>query len=107
MSLLHRSTDVVTVFAEEAVTDSDGNTVTKPGSVGIVCKAVVQPMQSSETAEGVSTKLRLRLVNWQGGPLGAQSAVEWNGKRYAIDGDPLEYNGSSRTARVEYRMVRK
>lgn len=30
-----------------------------------------------------------------------------NGKRYAIDGDPKIYNGSRRTAHVEYVMVRK
>jgi hypothetical protein len=25
--------------------------------------------------------------------LGAQSQVEWNGKRYSIDGEPKIYNG--------------
>jgi hypothetical protein len=39
--------------------------------------------------------------------LGAQSAVEWNGERYAIDGDPKIYNGSRRTAHLDYVMIRK
>ncbi|KLI04081.1 MULTISPECIES: hypothetical protein [Mycolicibacterium] len=106
MSLLNRPTDVVTVFEETAVTDSDGNTVTKPSAVGVICKAVVRPLSSTEDDGGTTTKYRLRLVGWHGDQLGAQSAVEWNGKRYAVDGDPLIYNGSRRTARVEYRMVR-
>jgi hypothetical protein len=96
----------VTVFAEAVKTDSDGNKITAPGTVGIVCRAVVQPLSSAETLEGVTSKYRLRLVGYPD-LLGAQSAVEWNGKRYVIDGDPLIYNGSRRTAHVDYRMVRK
>jgi hypothetical protein len=38
--------------------------------------------------------------------LGAQSQVEWQGKRYAIDVEPRQYNGSRRTAHVEYVVVR-
>jgi hypothetical protein len=43
MSLLNRSTDTVVVFAEETTTDADGNTRTRPSSVGVVAKAVIQP----------------------------------------------------------------
>jgi hypothetical protein len=106
MSLLHRGTDQVTVFAEAVRTDSDGNTVTKPGTVGVVCRAVVQPLSSIEGDEGTTSKYRLRLVGYSG-LLGAQSAVEWNGMRYAIDGEPKVYNGSRRTAHVDYVMVRR
>lgn len=105
MSLLNRGTETVTVFAEEVTTDSDGNTVTRPGTVGVVCRAVVQPLSSTEDADVTTSKYRLRLVRYSD-LLGAQSAVEWNGKRYVIDGDPLIYNGSRRTARVEYTIVR-
>lgn len=111
MSLLTRGTDVVTVYPEEMVIDSDGNKITKPSKVGVVCRAVVQPISTSEDENAgqvaTVTKHRLRLVGWHGAHLGAQSQVEWNGKRYAIDGDPMVYNGSPRTARVEYRMVRR
>jgi len=106
VSLLNRGTDQVTVYPEAAVTDSDGNTVTRPGTVGAVCRAVVQPVSSTEDAEGTTSKYRLRLVGYTD-LIGAQSAVEWNGKRYAIDGYPLIYNGSRRTAHVDYRMVRR
>ena len=106
MSLLHRGTDQVTVYAEVATTDSDGNTVTRPGTVGVVCRAVVQPLSSTENGDGTTSKYRLRLIGYPD-LLGAQSAMEWNGKRYAIDGDPKVYNGSRRTAHVDYVMTRR
>lgn len=106
MSLLNRSTDWVTVFAEVAKTDSDGNTITKPGTVGVLSRAVVQPLSSRERDEDTASRYRLRLIGYPD-LLGAQSAVEWDGKRYAIDGDAKVYNGSRRTAHVEYVMVRK
>jgi hypothetical protein len=34
-------------------------------------------------------------------------AVEWQSRRYAIDGDPKIYNGSRRTAHVDYVMTWK
>jgi hypothetical protein len=109
MSLLHRSTEVVTVFPEEAVTDADGNTMTQSSAVGVVSRAVVQPMTSTEDATvgfETTSKYRLRLVGYPD-MLGAQSQVEWQGKRYAIDGEPRQYNGSRRTAHVDYLMVRR
>lgn len=76
--------------------------------MGVVARAVVQPISSTEDADGgfqTTTKLRLRLVGYPE-LLGAQSAVEWQGKRYAIDGEPLVYNGSRRTAHAVYTIVR-
>ncbi|MDV6310275.1 hypothetical protein R4227_09355 [Gordonia amicalis] len=52
-----------------------------------------------------SSKYRLRLVGYPE-VLGAQSAVEWRGKRFTLDGDPLIYTGSTRTAHVDYRISR-
>ena len=56
-----------------------------------------------DSAVGFETesKYRLRLVGYPT-VLGAQSQVEWNGKRYSIDGEPKIYNGSRRTAHVDY-----
>lgn len=67
MSLLDRGTETVTVFAEEVSTDSDGNTMTRPSAVGVVCPAVVQPISSTESTDGggfhTETRCRLRLIN--------------------------------------------
>jgi hypothetical protein len=65
VSLLHRGTETVTVFPEETFTDADGNTRNHPSSVGVVVRAVVQPMTSTEhQTVGFETesKYRLRLV---------------------------------------------
>lgn len=112
MSLLNRGTEVVKVFQEIATpeVDSDGNTVTRPAKVGSVFKASVQPISSTEDTDGggfhTVTRYRLRLVGYPG-VLGAQSQVEWRGKRYAIEGDAKVFTASPRTARAEYVMTRK
>jgi hypothetical protein len=59
------------------------------------------PRRSSMT---LSTSHRRRLVGYLG-VLGAQTQVDWQGNRYAIDGDPRIYNGSRRTAHVDYLIV--
>lgn len=108
MSLLTRGTETVTVYPEEVFTDQDGNTRTRPSSVGVVSRAVVQPLTFSETQEdgfGSKTRYRLRLSNYPE-LLGAQSQVEWQGNRYAVEGEPRQYNGSGRTRHVDYVMVR-
>ncbi|ABG98338.1 conserved hypothetical protein [Rhodococcus jostii RHA1] len=91
---MSRRTDLVTVYPETVVIDDDGNTLTRPGAVGVLTRAVVQ------TDDSTPSKHRLRLVGYPG-QLAAQSAVEWNGQRYMIDG------GSPRTAQAEYVMIRK
>jgi hypothetical protein len=52
------------------------------------------------------SKYRMRLIGWTGDALGAQAQVDWDGKRWSLDGDGSRYNGSPRTARVEYVIVR-
>lgn len=114
MSLLNRGRETVTVFPEVTVTDRDGNTVTRVGTMGIVTKASVQPISSTEPDDpgGSRTvsRYRLRLAGgWPtgGGILGAQSQVEWRGKRYAIEGDAMLHTGSPRTAHAVYTLARR
>lgn len=110
MSLLNRSTDLVTVYPEVVVADIDGNQRTKASAVGTIAKAVVQTVTSSEQASDgsvvVTEKLRLRLVGWNGAELGSQAQVEWQGRRYSVDGEPRRFHGSSRTAHIDYHLVR-
>ena len=109
MSLVRRGREVVTVFPEESYTDSDGNAVVRASSVGVVVRASVQPLAASESQQdgGVltSNSYRLRLAGYPSA-LGAQSQVEWLGKRYSISGEPKRFNGSAATQRFEYVMVR-
>jgi hypothetical protein len=110
VSLLRRGTDTVVVFPEEVATDEDGNTITRPSATGVVARAVVQPLTSTEDPSAVGfeteSKYRLRLVGYPT-VLGAQSQIEWGGKRYALDGDARIFNGSSRTSHVDYQIVRR
>jgi len=111
MSLLNRGTETVTVYPETMIVDDDGNKFTRPSTVGIVLKAVVQPItvvgpDTQNIGFETTTKYRLRLVGYPE-LLGAQSQVEWRGKRYVLDGDPRIFSGSTRTARAEYVMLRK
>lgn len=113
MSLLNRGNEVVTVFPEEVFTDRDGNTRTRPGSVGVVVRASVQPINSTEPdmpgGSHTVSRYRLRLAGgWPtgGGILGAQAQVEWRGKRYSIEGDAQFHTGSPRTAHAVYTMVK-
>jgi hypothetical protein len=65
--------------------DSDGNKFTGPSNVGTFVRAVVQPISSTETADGgfnTVSLYRLRLINYPS-MLGAQSQIEWGEKRYS------------------------
>ncbi len=108
MSLLRRGSEVVTVYPEVLTTDVDGNKVTKPSAVGMVTRAVIQPLSTDEKQENgfwSEERYRLRLVGYVG-VLGAQSQIEWNGKRWSIDGPAKIYNGSPRTAHTDYTIRR-
>ncbi len=108
---MNRGNDVVTVFPEVTRFDEDGNLLTGPSAVGTVCRAVIQPLsfpaETQDMAYTTEERLRLRLIGWEGDELGAQSAVTWEGRRYAIDGEPRRYRGSRRTSRTEYVLVRR
>jgi hypothetical protein len=111
VSLLNRGTETVKVFQEIQTPeiDSDGNKRTRAARIGTLVRAVVQPISSSESTEGggfnTETRYRLRLINYPN-ILGAQSQIEWNGKRFSIVGDAMIYNGSTRTAHIDYVMAR-
>lgn len=113
MSLLHRGTELVTVFAEEVTTDDDGNVKTRPSAVGVVARAVVQPLgtptegkEESDVGYISESRYRLRLTNWRGGLLGPQSQVEWQGRRYSVHGEPKIFTGSPQTAHIDYEIRR-
>jgi hypothetical protein len=114
VSLLRRGSETVTVYPETTAVDSDGNKVTRAGSVGVVVRASVQPISATEddTPSGSNTvsRYRLRLAGgWPtgGGILGPRAQVEWRGKWYAIEGEARLHTGSPRTAHVTYTMMRK
>ena len=103
MSLLHRGTETVTVYLPP-------RTVT-PGPVRRLSVSCPRGRPADDIGHQTvvfetESKYWLRLVGYSG-VLGAQSQVDWQSKRYAIDGDPRIYNGSRHTAHVEYVIVRR
>lgn len=116
MSLLDRGRETVTVYQEETWTDRDGNTMTRPGSVGTVTIATIQPAAQSGTSarraeqdnEGFETEQVYRMHLPRSFPytLGAQARIEWNGQYWAVVGDAFHFNGSRNTKRVEYTIRR-
>jgi hypothetical protein len=109
MSLLNRGNEDVVVFPEETYTDQWGNTQPRTSETGIPCRAVVQPLgtPTEKLSEGFYTrsKFRLRLIGYRD-ELGGQSHIEWDGRRYSIEGGANRYNGSPQTRRLTYVMVR-
>jgi hypothetical protein len=113
MSLLDHANEDVVVYLEEVTTDSDGNTITRPSQTGIPTKARVQPINMisahTENQDGgfhTSSRYGLRFPRSWPHVLGAQSQIEWNGKRWSIEGDPIRHNGSPRTRHVHYVIER-
>lgn len=109
MSLLDRGTEALIVYPEELYVSRDGNKLTRASKAGVPCRGSVQPLTSSEDqAVGQSTteKYRMRLANYPT-LLGTAAQVDWQGKRYAVDGRPRQYTGSRRTAHVDYVIVRQ
>ena len=67
---------------------------------------IAAPTEDQSIGFETRSKYRLRLVGYSG-VLGAQSQIEWQGKRYAIDGEPRQFNDSRCTAHVDYVIVRR
>ncbi|CAM4098677.1 hypothetical protein NONI108955_08890 [Nocardia ninae] len=118
MSLLDKANESVVVYPEEVVTDADGNTKTRPAKVGFPARAMVRSAAQSGTSarrteqdnEGYESEqlYRVRFLRGfnNGVPLGAQSQIEWNGQRWALFGDAVRFNGSRRTAHLNYLIRR-
>lgn len=116
MSLLDEGRETVTVYLEETWVDSDGNLMVRPGPTGITTSAAVQVLAQSGTSarrseqgnEGFETEevYRLRFPRSFPHYLNSESRVEWLGKSFEIVGEARLYNGSERTAHIDYVMRR-
>lgn len=116
MSLLDYATEDCVVFLEETTTDIDGNTRTRPSTVGIPARARFQVQGQSGTSarraeqdnEGYTTEkvYRVRFPRSFPHEIGAQAQIEWRGHRWAVFGDVNIYSMSPRTSHVSYTIKR-
>lgn len=106
------------IFAEqeERYEDEDGNIRTRVSTTPIPAKATIQIKGQSGTAarraeqdnEGFESEevYRMRLPRSFPFVLGARSQIEWRGGRYVVFGKPQIFNGSARTAHIDYTIKR-
>lgn len=97
------------LYPEVSETDSDGNVRTRPSDTGVPSSATIQPLGTSDDDRdgAYASEARYRMHLPRNAPLlGAQSQVEWRGDRYSVVGDPVRFNGSSRTAHIDYTLRR-
>ena len=107
------------VYPAELTIDVDENKRTGPSATGIPATARFQIQGQSGTSsrrqeqdnEGFESEkvysVRFpRSFDREHGELGAQSQIEWLGKRWAMFGDVQRYNSSPRTAHYVYTIKR-
>jgi hypothetical protein len=101
------------------VSDEDGNAMTRPSTSGIAAVARFDIQGQSGTSsrrqeqdnEGYESErvysVRFpRAFDVAHGELGAQSQIEWRGKRWALFGDVQRYIRSHRTTHNVYTIKR-
>lgn len=103
-----------TVYLEEVGADIDGNIKTKPSLTGTPATARFQIQTESGTSrrrseednEGFESETiyMIRFPSSFPYTLGKQSQIVWNGRRWAVFGDPFLYNSSRRTSHQVYTI---
>lgn len=117
MSLLTNTNQTITVYRQIETTDADGNPFIKPSPDGLTMNVMIQPMPQSGTSarraeqdnEGFETEQLYRMRLRRGDEdivLGIRTIIDWNGETWHVAGNPIEYNGSSRTKHVDYTIKR-
>jgi hypothetical protein len=116
MSLLDKGRETVVIYQEVDEVDRDGNIIKGVNPVGVTTIATIQPMiqsgtsqrRAEQTNEGYETEdmYRMRLPRSFPFILGAQAQVDWLGMRWHVVGKVRRYNGSNRTAHVDYVIRR-
>lgn len=117
MSLLDKGRETVILYNEETYVDPDGNPSRRASSTPVVINnCVVQLLAQSGTSarrtednnEGFDSEqvYRLRPPRSFTTIIGMMAKVEWQGITWSVFGKARRYNGSSRTAHIDY-LIRK
>lgn len=117
MSLLDKGRETVVVYNEEEYVDPDGNPSRRPSTTPItITNCVVQLLAQSGTSarrtednnEGFDSEqvYRMRPPRSFTTLIGMHARVVWNGVEWAVFGKARRYNGSDRTAHIDYIIRR-
>lgn len=113
MSLLDHGPHTVTVYLEEEVVDSRGNTIRRPSATAVTVSGCWMQPVSSERVDQLSVTQGQRVdASWRliarDAPVGWWSRVDWAGKRFSVAGGPLvrEFSDWTRHVTVTLREER-
>lgn len=118
MSLLDVGRETVTVYHQESFIDADGNKMYRASTtdVEVIKNCAVQLTAQSGTSarrteqdqEGYDTEdvYRFRPPRSYTRKIGFQAQAQWRGLRWAIIGNPKEFNGSDNTYHTDYTLRR-
>lgn len=117
MSLLDKGRETIIVYNDEPYIDPDGNPSRRASSTPItVTNCVVQLLAQSGTSarrteqdnEGFESEevYRLRPPRSFTTIIGSHAKVIWNGVEWGVFGKARRFNGSDRTAHIDYFLRR-
>lgn len=117
MSLLDKGRETIILYNEETYLSPDGNPSRRASSTPVtVTNCVIQPASQSGTSqrreeqdnEGFESEstYRLRPPRWFTTVIGMMAKIEWRGEIWSVVGKEKRYNGSSRTAHIDYTIRR-
>lgn len=117
MSLLDKGRETVTLYNEIPYLDSDGNPSRKAGTTPVtINNCVVQLLAQSGTSarrtednnEGFDSErvYRLRPPRSFTTEIGMLAKIVWRGETWSVFGKARRFNGSNRTAHIDY-LIRK
>lgn len=101
----------VTHYRATSTVDGDGNPIRKPGAGASPVAAFMQPRTGGEEASGPGQRSATETAAYLSSgavAMTAHDAIEWNGHRYTVVGDPIDtrgIDGALRYWRVELRRT--
>jgi len=117
VSLLDKGRETVILYNEETYTDPDGNASRRAGTTPVtITNVVVQLLAQSGTSarrtednnEGFDSEqvYRMRPPRSFTTPIGMHAKIVWRGVEWSVFGKGRRYNGSNRTAHIDYIIRR-
>jgi hypothetical protein len=115
--LLDKGRETIVLYNEETYISPDGNPSRRASSTGVtVTNCVIQPSAQSGTSqrreeqdnEGFESEstYRLRPPRSFTTIIGMMAKVVWQGETWSVVGKHKRYNGSSKTAHIDYTIRR-
>lgn len=103
VSILDEHNAIVTVYPQVLGADEYGNPQWKPSETGVEVPAMVWPLSTDEpgvNGQQVGEVCRMRPKRGAPCPAGPWAQVEYDGRRWEVDGQPAEMRRGKATRRM-------